>query len=305
METPQHPHPPCPDSHSLPTPEEWPPAPSGTSESTGDFPILSLHRMQRNSFLFSLRGHRRVPPFSPHRTKKGSSILSLKNTGESLCSPLTEHGGDRSILSPQRTQGPAPPFLPSEVRGDPPILFPLPSQEDPLILPSEKTGCSLHSPPSQNPPTLLPPLKVSPTSSGTAPPTASPQDPPPQAPPSGTPAPVPPSPPSPNSSRKNWVGPAATRRAPNRTGATRTLRGLMAVGQGTLAPSVPARRRPALRRGEEVPPPFILPPPLAPPPPPCHWPEPARGPLPLAARPPAGGDGAPERWRPRWPLPIG
>lgn len=79
----------------------------------------------------------------------------------------------------------------------------------------------------------------------------------------------------------------------------------MAVGQGTLAPSVPARRRPALRRGEEVPPPFILPPPLAPPPPPCHWPEPARGPLPLAARPPAGGDGAPERWRPRWPLPIG
>lgn len=186
METPQHPHPPCPDSHSLPTPEEWPPAPSGTSESTGDFPILSLHRMQRNPFLFSLRGHRRVPPFSPHRTKKGSSILSLKNTGESLCSPLTEHGGDRSILSPQKTQGP-PPFLPSEVRGDPPILSPLPSQEDPLILPSEKTGCSLHSPPSQNPPTLLPPLKLSPTSSGTAPPTASPQDPPlrprPQGPP--------------------------------------------------------------------------------------------------------------------------
>lgn len=304
METPQHPHPPCPDSHSLPTPEEWPPAPSGTSESTGDFPILSLHRMQRNPFLFSLRGHRRVPPFSPHRTEKGSSILSLKNTGESLCSPLTEHGGG-SLNS-----------LPSENTRAPPIS-PLRSQRGSShSLPSPLTGGSPHSPLRKD--GVIPPFSPLTKSSH---PSASPQTlpnllrhrspnrftsgPPPQAPPSGTPAPVPPSPPSPNSSRKNWVGPAATRRAPNRTGATRTLRGLMAVGQGTLAPSVPARRRPALRRGEEVPPPFILPPPLAPPPPPCHWPEPARGPLPLAARPPAGGDGAPERWRPRWPLPIG
>lgn len=108
---PGHAHPPCPDTHSLPTPEERPPASPFSSESTGGPPHSLPSQNTRGSPPFSLRDHSRIPPILPSQNTGGSPHSFFKEHGRS--SPFSPHRTQwgPSILSPQRTQR-SPPFSP-------------------------------------------------------------------------------------------------------------------------------------------------------------------------------------------------